>query len=489
MASSSDKRIKTIGSKRKDKEPERSYANKFLSRKHERHFKVVQDKRLLMERKAGLILVFAPQFGEQLENRNWGRLSTYPTLANIAVRHAIRYDPDSINRFLNTEWAGEKCQFALNMEERADFGDVESVLCVPGGQFQRNRNGAVVNIKRADLSPLAKGMSVNIGQVIANEIQVCANTMNNKSPLGHPSLITHLCELAGVNISAPPFERPRKAIDEAYYRQYCRGDEAAQPVPPRRPRRGRGPPQGQASAKPQERHAIRYDPDSINRFLNTEWAGEKCQFALNMEERADFGDVESVLCVPGGQFQRNRNGAVVNIKRADLSPLAKGMSVNIGQVIANEIQVCANTMNNKSPLGHPSLITHLCELAGVNISAPPFERPRKAIDEAYYRQYCRGDEAAQPVPPRRPRRGRGPPQGQASAKPQEVATTEMIIGMYDTPTAHRWTMDEFHNVVAWPKEQAQGSRAGAAEALAMDDEDDEDTLEDEEEEDSDDNMG
>ncbi|KOM47958.1 hypothetical protein LR48_Vigan07g166200 [Vigna angularis] len=154
------------------------------------------------------------------------------------------------------------------MEEGADFGDVESVLCVLGGNFQRNRNGVVVNIRRADLTPLAKywmafshanihpcshvlditisralllycvlrGMSINIGQVRANEIQVCANTMNNKVPLGHPSLITHLCELARVNISAPPFERPRKAIDEAYYRQYCGGDEAAQPVPPRRPR-------------------------------------------------------------------------------------------------------------------------------------------------------------------------------------------------------------------------------------------------------------
>ncbi|XP_052723791.1 uncharacterized protein LOC128193743 [Vigna angularis] len=70
MTSSSGKRIKTLGSKRKDKEPDRSYSNKFLSRKHERHFNVVQDRRLLMERNAGLIPDFAPQFGEQLENRN-----------------------------------------------------------------------------------------------------------------------------------------------------------------------------------------------------------------------------------------------------------------------------------------------------------------------------------------------------------------------------------------------------------------------------------
>ncbi|KOM37747.1 hypothetical protein LR48_Vigan03g112900 [Vigna angularis] len=227
MTSSSDKRIKTLGSKRKDKEPDRSYSNKFLSRKHERHFNVVQDRRLLKERKAGLIHDFAPQFGEQLENRNWGRLATNPAPANIGVvkyfytnarrlgdhpvedylsyvrGHAIRYDPDSINKFLDTKWVGELCQFALNMEEGVDFGDVESVLYI-------TVSSALL------LYCVLRGMSINIGQLV------------------------------GVNISTPPFERPRKEIDEAYYRQYCGGDEAAQPVPPRHPRRGRRPPQAPA---------------------------------------------------------------------------------------------------------------------------------------------------------------------------------------------------------------------------------------------------
>ncbi|KOM47420.1 hypothetical protein LR48_Vigan07g112400 [Vigna angularis] len=213
MASSLGKRIKTIGSKRKDKEPERSYSNKFLSHKHERHFNIVQDRRLLMERKVGLILHFATRFGEHLENRNLERLATYPTPTNIAV----------VKEFYTNARQ-------LGMEEGADFVDVKSVLCVPGGHFQRNRNGVVVNIRRVDLTPLAKGMSINIGHVIANEIQVYANTMNNKAPLGHPSLITHLWELARVNISTLPLERPRKEIDEAYYRQYCGRDEAAQPM-------------------------------------------------------------------------------------------------------------------------------------------------------------------------------------------------------------------------------------------------------------------
>ncbi|KOM37488.1 hypothetical protein LR48_Vigan03g087000 [Vigna angularis] len=249
-----------------------------------------------MERKVGMIPNFAPQFGEQLLERNWGKLATYPASANIAVvrefytnarkigdypaedylgyvrGQAIRYDLDSINNFLGTVWVGEQCQFAQCIEDGNDFDDVESVLCVPGGHFQRNRTGFVVNIRRTDLNPLAKywmafshanihpcshvsditlsralllfcvirNLNVNIGQVIANEIRVCANTTNSKAPLGHPSLITHLCKIAGVDTLAPPFERPRKVIDDAYYRQYCGGDEAAQPVPPRRTHRERG---------------------------------------------------------------------------------------------------------------------------------------------------------------------------------------------------------------------------------------------------------
>ncbi|KOM51938.1 hypothetical protein LR48_Vigan09g059700 [Vigna angularis] len=412
MTSSSGKRMKTMASKRKEKEPEQPHSSRFLSRKHEKHFKVVQHRRLLMEWKVGMIPNFSPQFGEQLLGNDWGKLATYPTPANIVVvkefyanarkigdypaenylgyvrGHAIRYDLDSINNFLDTVWAGEQCQFALCMEEGINFDDVERVLCVPGGHFQRNRTGSMVNIRRTDLTPLAKYWM--------------AFSHANIQPCSHVSDITL-----------------RRAL-LLYY-------------------------------------AIR------------------------------------------------------------------NLNVNIGQVIADEIRVCANTTNNKAPLGHPSLITHLCKIAGVDTSAPHFERPRKAIDEAYYRQYCGGEEAAQPVPPRRTCRERGQAQSQASVETHEaepfqmrdmymsligaqlqsihrgqVATAEMIVGMYDTPPAHRRTMEEFHNVVAWPEEQVQGDRAEAVEASAMekneddadDDEDDafEDAEDEEEEKDTDDSS-
>ncbi|KOM40728.1 hypothetical protein LR48_Vigan04g092600 [Vigna angularis] len=345
MASSSGKRLKTMATKRKEKEPEQPHSSRFLSRKHEKHFRVVQDRRLLMERKVGMIPNFAPQFGEQVLGNDWGKLATYPAPANIAVvkefytnakkigdypaenylgyvrGHAIRYDPDSINNFLDTVWAGEQCQFALCMEEGADFEDVERVLCIPGGHFQRNRSGSVVNIRRTDLNPLAKYWM--------------AFSHANIQPCSHVSDLT---------------------LSRALF-IYC---------------------------------AIR------------------------------------------------------------------NLNVNIGQVIADEISVCANTLNNKAPLGHPSLITHLCKIAGVDTSAPPFERPRKAIDEEMRDMYMSLIGA----------------QLQSIHRGQ-VATAEMIVGMYDTPPAHKWTMDEFHNVVAWPEEPVQREEAEAAEASVREMEEDE----------------
>ncbi|KOM55597.1 hypothetical protein LR48_Vigan10g148900 [Vigna angularis] len=296
MTSSSGKRVKTMASKRKEKEQEQPHSSRFLSRKHEKHFKVVQDRRLLMERKVGMIPNFAPLFGEQLLGRNWGKLATYLAPANIAVVKEFYTNARKIGDYPAEDYLGyvrgtllgmiltlstaswvryglvSSASFAICMEEGSDFDDVESVICIPGGHFQRNRTGSVVNIRRTDLNPLAKywmafshaniqpcshvsditlsralllycairNLNVNIGQVIANEICMCANTTNSKAPLGHPSLITHLCKIAGVDTSAPPFERPRKAIDEAYYRQYCGGEEAAQPVPPRCTQRERG---------------------------------------------------------------------------------------------------------------------------------------------------------------------------------------------------------------------------------------------------------
>ncbi|KOM40793.1 hypothetical protein LR48_Vigan04g099100 [Vigna angularis] len=162
-------------------------------------------------------------------------------------------------------------------------------------------------------------------------------------------------------------------------------------------------------------------------------------------------------------------------------------------------------------------ILDLAPQFGEELKSRKWERiATEAIDEAYYRQYCGGDEVAWPVLPRRPSGRRGPRQAHAARHDAEpfqmrdmymslmedklqsihrgqVATVEMIIGMYDASPGRRWTMDEFNNVVAWPEEQAHGSGSGATEAPALeeDDEDDDDfeDAKEGEEEDYDDSMG
>ncbi|WVY95896.1 hypothetical protein V8G54_028047, partial [Vigna mungo] len=54
--------------------------------------------------------------------------------------------------------------------------------------------------------------------------------------LGHPSLITQLCELVGVDISTPPLEVPRKVIDLGYYEKFCLDEEDVVIPPPQSPR-------------------------------------------------------------------------------------------------------------------------------------------------------------------------------------------------------------------------------------------------------------
>ncbi|KOM25529.1 hypothetical protein LR48_Vigan112s000400 [Vigna angularis] len=68
----------------------------------------------------------------------------------------------------------------------------------------------------------------------------------------------------------------------------------------------------------------------------------------------------------------------------------------------------------------------------------------------------------------------------------QVATAEMIIGLYDTPPSRKWTMDEFNTIMGWPENQAQASGARATEASAMEDDDEDDDYEDGDEEEEDD---
>ncbi|KOM52225.1 hypothetical protein LR48_Vigan09g088400 [Vigna angularis] len=290
MASSSGKRIKTLGSKEKGtkrKEREQFHSDRFRTPAHERYFPQVEGRKLLMERKVAFIPSLAPQFERELNNRDWGHLAVYPSPTNVDIvkefytnakalgreeetyfsyvrgKRVIFY-VDAINCFLGIEWEGEQCQFASSMLKGVDYEEVERTLCVRGGHFKRNRSGAPIHLTRPHLTPLAKywmafahaniqpyshvsdinvpraillysilrGLNIDIGQVIADEIQSCARGATSKAPLGHPSLITYLCEAAGIYVYRPPLERPRKELDAAYFTHYCVVDEPGHPEPP-----------------------------------------------------------------------------------------------------------------------------------------------------------------------------------------------------------------------------------------------------------------
>ncbi|KOM48811.1 hypothetical protein LR48_Vigan07g251500 [Vigna angularis] len=146
------------------------HSHKFLSKKHQTNFEVIQNWHLLMERKVTLSSQEVTEFEDELVRRHWNKLATYPTPANIVVvkefyantqiysddiepfmsyvrgKH-IPYDVVTLNAFLNTVWEGGNapCQHAKLLEGDVDFGEVERTICILGSPFERSR-------KRIDLA-------------------------------------------------------------------------------------------------------------------------------------------------------------------------------------------------------------------------------------------------------------------------------------------------------------------------------------------------
>ncbi|WVZ14053.1 hypothetical protein V8G54_011619 [Vigna mungo] len=214
----------------------------------------VQSRRLFMERTVTLKPGEVTDFLEEFRRRKWSNLGSYPESANIAIvkefytnarkfsesdipfvsyvrGKRIPFDAATINSFLETDWEGgdTPCQFAQLQQEDFDYTAIERAICRPGGTFRRNRQGQPVHIKRSDLTPLCKIWmtlmlsnispcshvsdvtanrslilfcittikTINLGDLISKEIYQCAHAAGSKAPLGHPSLVTHLCQLAG----------------------------------------------------------------------------------------------------------------------------------------------------------------------------------------------------------------------------------------------------------------------------------------------------
>ncbi|KOM49736.1 hypothetical protein LR48_Vigan08g056300 [Vigna angularis] len=133
---------------------------------HERNFEAVQNRRLLMERKVGLIPLMAAQFERELNRRQWDQLASNRAPAStVLVKEfyanarsyggegmrymsyvrgkRITYNVGTINTFLGTEWSGDdsQCQFTSLLEEDVDFAEYcmldEEGLSVPPPQPSR----------------------------------------------------------------------------------------------------------------------------------------------------------------------------------------------------------------------------------------------------------------------------------------------------------------------------------------------------------------
>jgi len=159
--------------------------------------------------------------------------SAAPTFLSYVRGKRVPFDADTINEFLGTQLADDvECQFSVLDDEGVAPGELIQALCLAGegfhrGTIQRGSRHPLAHFwsafVHANISPcshvfdltegratilytILTGRVMDVGQFIANEIHRCANTAG-KAALGHPSLITHLCSLAGVDISVPPLEK------------------------------------------------------------------------------------------------------------------------------------------------------------------------------------------------------------------------------------------------------------------------------------------
>jgi len=269
MASSSNpKRMKTVvGNPSKgQKRTERIYSHYFLIKDNEDRFQVVMQRKFVAERKVILKPEEVNEFQLELIRRGLERLGSYPstfsvtlvkefyvnakvttsatlTFLNYVRGKRVPFDADTINEFLGTQMADDvECQFSVLDDEGVAPRELIQALCLAGEGFHRG------TIQRGSLHPLARfwlvfmhanispcshvsdltegratilytiliGQVMDVGQFIANEIYRCANAAS-KAAFGHPSLITHLCSLAGVDISVPPLEKATQDLDFSYF--------------------------------------------------------------------------------------------------------------------------------------------------------------------------------------------------------------------------------------------------------------------------------
>ncbi|XP_027940573.1 uncharacterized protein LOC114194505 [Vigna unguiculata] len=261
-------------------------SRRFLTEDHQQWYAVVENRNLLPERKVVLQTGEHEEFQEELQRRKWSKLTKYAAHANVAVvkefyanamlvkageptfksfvrGKEISYSGRVINRFLGTELnlGPSGCQYVEWCNKKKDYLKVAEKLCKRGADYVTSAAGHKRRILRGDLVPLAQiwtsflhsnispcshtsditerrsqmvyaimaGLSMDVGAIIAQEIHLTANS-GSSGQLSFPSLITELCRRAGVDVSEPPFQKPRQPINAQFILKNCMGSETRAPV-------------------------------------------------------------------------------------------------------------------------------------------------------------------------------------------------------------------------------------------------------------------
>ncbi|ESW32856.1 hypothetical protein PHAVU_001G023000 [Phaseolus vulgaris] len=271
-------------------------SHRFLSEDHQQWYGVVENRNLLPERKVVLQTGEHKEFQQELQRRKWIKLTRYAAHSNVAIvkefyanamlfkagvptfksfvrGKEISYSGQTINCFLGTELnlGASGCQYVEWCNKKKDYLKVAEKLCKPGADYVTSTTGHKRRILRGDLLPLAQiwmsflhsnispcshtsditerrsqmvyaimaGLSMDVGVIIAQEIHLTANS-GSTGQLSHPSLITELCRREGVDVSEPPFQKPRQPINAQFILKNCMGSETRAPsvrvAPPAVPR-------------------------------------------------------------------------------------------------------------------------------------------------------------------------------------------------------------------------------------------------------------
>lgn len=261
-------------------------SHRFLTEDHQQWYAVVENRNLLPERKVVLQTGEHEEFQQELKRRKWIKLTKYAAHANVAVvkefyanamllkagdptfksfvrGKEISYSGRVINHFLGTELnlGPSGCQYVEWCNKKKDYLKVAEKLCKRGADYVTSAAGHKRRILRGDLVPLAQiwtsflhsnispcshtsditerrsqmvyaimaGLSMDVGAIIAQEIHLTANS-GSTGQLSFPSLITELCRRAGVDVSEPPFQKPRQPINAQFILKNCMGSETRAPL-------------------------------------------------------------------------------------------------------------------------------------------------------------------------------------------------------------------------------------------------------------------